>query len=216
MINPINNINQKQKANKMKNYIEQKGIAQQETLATNINGMQITITSLYPVSHNTQYGIRPCVQFVRDNDGQRGMCRIDNKPELARQIEQLKINNDNAFVARYTGIDELLSVINDNHDYCDALNNMMDDEHNDGVNPPSHPVMTIATARAKYPIAAAYIDIVRLSNADPSSQIGYSRRCAGETALARLTAMDVISQQDIETILQDARNEIANITLTID
>jgi hypothetical protein len=63
---------------------------------------------------------------------------------------------------------------------------MMSDENNDGVRPPEHPKMSVEEAKRQYPIAAAYLTILKYSQADPSSKTGFEQRIKGEEAIEKL------------------------------
>lgn len=55
------------------------------------------------------------------------------------------------------GLYILNSVINDEIDYSKNFDRMMEDEQNDGVNPPTLPKVKVSDVAALYPIAAAYL-----------------------------------------------------------
>lgn len=56
------------------------------------------------------------------------------------------------------GLQELRAAMDAEIDYAKAFEAMMDDEHNDGVFPPSLPVVKASEVAARYPIAASYIE----------------------------------------------------------
>jgi len=55
------------------------------------------------------------------------------------------------------GLEILENARNAEHQYMEDFNAMMDDEQNDGVNPPSKPTVKSSDIAAQYPIAAAYL-----------------------------------------------------------
>lgn len=59
------------------------------------------------------------------------------------------------------GLTELRSAIDAEIGYAKEFDAMMEDEHNDGVSPPSSPVIKASEVAARYPIAASYMEAER-------------------------------------------------------
>jgi hypothetical protein len=59
------------------------------------------------------------------------------------------------------GLTELRSAIDAEIGYAKEFDAMMEDEHNDGVFPPSSPVIKASEVAARYPIAASYMEAER-------------------------------------------------------
>jgi len=137
--------------------------------------------------------------------------RVDTRPAVISAMEAERDRRDDMFATRYPGIFELVSCLNANSLYDDRFKDMMEDGDNDGVNPPSAPAMTREEARAKYPVANAYLTIVKYADSDPSSQVGYTRRCAGEHAIEALeSGTDVIST--CNAMIAESQNPKKGIT----
>lgn len=100
------------------------------------------------------------------------LVRIDNKPDLVKMVADWRAEWDayNAYkaaelAANVPGLNELRkardAAYNDEHRYSHQMDRMMDDEQNDGVNPPTpinQSLRAIANDLAKqYPRAAIYL-----------------------------------------------------------
>ncbi|NJO00401.1 MAG: hypothetical protein HC880_00800 [Bacteroidia bacterium] len=132
--------------------------------------------------------------------GKDTLIAADTRPDLVDMVAANKADYEARFEGRYPGIYDLVSAINAESAQYEAVHRMMDDEHNDGVNPPrnNHALTVLDQAQKKYPIAGAYLSILRYADADPASDIGFNRRCWGNDALAAIEAgADVIAQLDI-------------------
>lgn len=81
--------------------------------------------------------------------------RVVAEEAVAQNIE-IKKEQQERFAKMFPGYDELISAINDENRYTREFDHMMDDEDNDGVNPP-HPIKRSSSDVAKqYPAASAY------------------------------------------------------------
>lgn len=108
---------------------------------------------------------------------------IAAKPEIiaeftARKNAEIQAHQDAAarLAANVPGLDILRNAIANHMAYCDAFNRMMEDEYNDGVNPPSHPTEDIAVLKVKYPVASAYIKAENWEYASHYVKSGAGRR----------------------------------------
>lgn len=177
----------------MKNSIEIVGITRKPMMYHTDTYGDVTITSYYAMRANGKRVVRGTLA-----DGRECMVALDGRRALEEMIKQSNVDYEAAFLARVPGIDELLTAINDAQDYREAFEGMMEDEGNDGVRPPARPTISVDEARKLYPVAAAYLTILRMSESDPSSQIGYTRRRAGKKAIERIEA-----GEDIITICNE-------------
>ena len=75
------------------------------------------------------------------------------------------------------GLEILRKAINNAGRYHDAFNEMMDDEFNDGVNPPAKPTSDINALKLQYQRAAAYITAESWENAS-----NYMKSAVGKKA----------------------------------
>lgn len=108
------------------------------------------------------------------------------------------------FAARQTkietnipGLDELRSIIADWDEYQGGFNRMMEDEMNDGVNPPQRPTVEVAEIARQYPIAAAYI---KAENWDNASH--YRKSGAGSRAKTKIE-----NGEDYQTVIAEMEKE---------
>lgn len=110
--------------------------------------------------------------------------------EAERKAREDKIN-------AIEGLKELTKAINDEIAYNEAFNRMMEDEYNDGVNPPSKPKVRSAELKKQYPRAAAYIKAENWECASHYAKVG-----AGKRAKER-----IINGEDYATVLADMEAE---------
>ena len=180
----------------MKPYVNQAGI-KKENIKVTVSGLTFTLDgfsrtkrqgeNVIAVLPNPHKVGKKCIDYIS----------LDRHPEIETIRKSAEDSFESAFVARYPGIYTLVTAINDEHNYHESFNRMMDDESNDGVRPPVAPKMTIEQARQQYPIAAAYLTILSYADADPSSQVGYNRRRCGDDAITQLEGgADVIKTRD--------------------
>ena len=102
-----------------------------------------------------------------------------------------------AKIAAIDGLDEIKNAIYDMQAYHKAFNRMMDDEYNDGVNPPQKPQADIKFLEARYPRAAAYIQAENMSYAANDVKASAGKR-----------AMEcIINGGDYTAALADANKE---------
>jgi len=102
-----------------------------------------------------------------------------------------------AKTAAIEGLEEIRSAIHAAEQYHRDFNRMMDDEYNDGVNPPERPTTNIAELKARYPRAAAYLVAESYSYADH-----YVKAGAGKRAVER-----IINGEDYNKVLADMKAE---------
>lgn len=95
------------------------------------------------------------------------------------------------------GLEILRKAINDAGRYYDEFNEMMDDEFNDGVNPPAKPTSDINALKLQYHRAAAYITAESWENAS-----NYAKSAAG--AKAKRAIEDGV---DAETAIKSMESE---------
>lgn len=91
--------------------------------------------------------------------------------EKARQEAVVRL------AANVPGLEALRDALSRQEMYREAFARMMDDEMNDGANPPQKPVDDIAALRAEYPAAAAYL---KAENWECASH--YAKSAAGRKA----------------------------------
>ncbi|MBU2527711.1 MAG: hypothetical protein KKC03_14030 [Bacteroidetes bacterium] len=139
--------------------------------------------------------------------GAKGNMLLSTLPGLAEQIRAAEEKKEKDFAARYPGIDDLLDIIRLHGDADRAFEKMM--ETGDSVLRDNRPAISINDALAKYPIAAAYLHIYNMSEADPSSQIGFIRRSEAEKAFAQIEGNTDVIQASID---MDAAIEAASNT----
>ena len=102
-----------------------------------------------------------------------------------------------AKIAAISGLKELENAISAYAEYTEEFTKMMDDESNDGVNPPVRPIDDIGALKAAYPVAAAYIkaEIWKEST-------NYAKSGAGEKALEK-----IINGEDYKQVIADMETE---------
>jgi len=79
------------------------------------------------------------------------------------------------------GLTELRAIISDWNDYHEGFTRMMENEMNDGVNPPARPAKEVADIAKKYPVASAYI---KAENWELASH--YRKSSAGDKAKKKI------------------------------
>ena len=168
-------------------YVEIKGIPKHGVKYPTKNGIAV-ITTYYTRKVQGQD------VYAAKINGKDVYITTAERSNLVAMVQAKKADYEARFKERYPGIYMLVDAINAEADYHHNFDRMMDDEDNDGVNPPTHPKISVAKARKQYPIAAAYLDILRYADADPSSQVGYDRRCTGDEAIE--TGAGVIAERD--------------------
>lgn len=133
-------------------------------------------------------------------DGKKHMDEIKaKKAEIMAHFAAEKAAERAAYEARQAkinaieGLTELTDAIEAEIAYGNAFNRMMEDEYNDGVNPPSRPKVSSVELRKQYPRAAAYI---KAENWEYASH--YAKCGAGRRAKER-----IINGEDYVTVLAD-------------
>lgn len=183
----------KERGSEMKNYIEMRGI-QKPVVTWMVDGVECRCIDFYPVKFKGIWVVE--IEPTMINGKKAQYVNIETRPELAAKLREAEAEYERRFLARYPGIDELLSARNASETYHESFQRMMEDEMNDGINPPDQPALSAAEAAKKYPIAAAYLSLLRLADSDPGSQIGYERRKAGKAAFDKILAgADVIEAE---------------------
>lgn len=125
------------------------------------------------------------------------------KPEILARFAEKKAAEDARRKARedkinaIEGLTELKAAIDAEIAYGRAFDRMMEDEYNDGVNPPSKPKVSSADLRKQYPRAAAYIKAENWEYANH-----YAKSSAGRRAKER-----IINGDDYSTVLADMEAE---------
>lgn len=134
--------------------------------------------------------------------------------EVAAEIDKLSIEwkerNDQdqqeraARLASIEGLQELRTALKDHDRYQEQFVDMMEDELNDGVNPPRHPTANIPELRERYPRAAAYLRAEEWSGAHH-----YAKATAGKRAMEAILAGEDHGQAiaTMETAWSDHVNE---------
>lgn len=100
---------------------------------------------------------------LQGNDGFIGKCVVDGVEKMiCAQIPKIEWDHfcDGIRLElslNVPGLNELIAAHNAEEKYADDFNAMMDDENNDGVNPPTRPTVKSSELAKQYPIAAAYL-----------------------------------------------------------
>ena len=165
-----------------KPYVMKKGIKRQQITIDLGQFGQVSLSDYAPMTVQGQQ----VLDTGKKANGVRLYYSLGRHPETVAQINEANQRFQQEFEARYPGIYELVTAINEEEKYEYKFNRMMEDESNDGVNPPSSQKLSVKDAYQQYPIAAAYLTILNYADADPSSQIGFIRRQAGESAIAQI------------------------------
>lgn len=131
---------------------------------------------------------------------------VSLKPQIMAELRQRKATEEEleaaeevacrarqAKIAAIEGLKAIENAIAAEEAYAEAFDRMMDDEYNDGVNPPSRPKESSKELKAKYPRAAAYIKAENWSFAS-----NYAKAGAGSKAKER-----IINGEDYNTVLAD-------------
>jgi hypothetical protein len=128
------------------------------------------------------------------------------KPEILNYLIKQEEQKQAAYKARelkiksIEGLTELQNAINAELSYSKAFNRMMEDEYNDGVNPPSKPKNSSTELKQKYPRAAAYIKAENWSFTNH-----YAKSSAGNRAKER-----IINGEDYNTVITEMEKEWSN------
>lgn len=103
-------------------------------------------------------------------------CALSQQAEIRRAKEI-------ALETNVPGLDILRDAINDLDRYHREFNRMMEDESNDGINPPRRPTEDIKALKIQYPRAAAYLKAESYNLASH-----YAKAMAGRRAMDALAA----------------------------
>lgn len=78
---------------------------------------------------------------------------------ISRRDAEIKAREDATarLTANVPGLQSLRDALTRQEMYLNAFDRMMEDESNDGANPPKKPADDINTLKAQYPVAAAYL-----------------------------------------------------------
>jgi len=182
----------------MKNYIAKKGIKENMIDHTTPKGALIRVVP--------EMGSIVSVTVLRAIDGgspvgAKGKMSLTALPGLDKLIQTELARREEEFLSKYPGIDELLSIINGQAESYEDMQRMMETESR--VTFKAAPEMSVEDAKKMYPLAAAYLHLLALADADPSSQIGFIRRQAGEKAFLKIE-----EGSDIIAALAAAEEEI--------
>jgi hypothetical protein len=187
----------------MKNYIEKKGLKNEDVLYTTPKGAKLKILS----SWKEKVEVEVLIPIPGGSPkGAKGNMLLSTLPGLAEQITAMAEKREADFVAKYPGIDELLDIIRLHREADEALEKMM--ETGDSILRDNRPEISIDEAMEKYPVAAAYLHIYNLSEADPSSQIGFVRRSAADKAFANIAdgADVILTANELDTVIDVTSN----------
>ena len=182
----------------MKNYIEKKGIKKKMIVYTTPKGGIISVVpemgSLVSIT---------ILQTIEGGSpvGSKGSVSLNTLPGLDKLIQAELDRRETEFLSKYTGIDELLTIINDHAKSYESMQRMMENESQ--MTFKAAPKISVEDTKKTYPLAAAYLNLLTISNADPSSQIGFIKRKAGEKAFIK-----VEDGTNIITALTEAKKEI--------
>ncbi len=128
-----------------------------------------------------------CIQG-KLSDGQKVNIKLEGRTDLAEMLTKEDARFDLEFEARYPGILKIVSAQNDECNYLEDFEEMMEDEQNDGVNPPVYPKESSISLKNKYPVAAAYLNILAFSKKIPACESGDQQRIAADKAFNRILA----------------------------
>lgn len=106
--------------------------------------------------------------------------------------------------ANVPGLTKLKTTIDAWNYYQDSFGQMMEDEMNDGINPPQRPKTEVATIAAQYPVASAYI---KADNWEMASH--YAKSAAGRKAKKRIG-----DGEDYKKVITDMEKEWSDHTKT--
>ena len=110
--------------------------------------------------------------------------------ETARKEYQAKIDG-------IEGLKALRAALGAAEGYQRAFTRMMEDEHNDGINPPTKPVTNPADLKDRYPRAAAYLKAEAWECAAHFAKSGAGRRAKER----------IINGEDCATVLAEMETE---------
>ena len=125
------------------------------------------------------------------------------KPEIIAELKRREAEKKAAYEARQArinaieGLKELQRAIAAEEAYREALNDMMEDEYNDGARPPKKPEISVKELKEKYPRAAAYLKAENWSLAS-----NYIKAGAGQKAKER-----IISGEDYNQVIAEMEKE---------
>lgn len=184
---------------------------QPEPLTYKIQDKTITISTLNGIVDMD--GIECLDGGIVRNNGEdvRFLVRIDNKPDLAKMVADWRadwVAYKSGVIAELAinvpGLDELRkaqdAAYNEEHRYNDQMDRMMDNEDNDGVNPPAHINQSLrkqaSILTTQYPRAAVYLMAEGYTESD-----NLSKYSAGKDA------MEIIATGGS---IEDAKSVLAN------
>ena len=125
------------------------------------------------------------------------------KPEIIAELKRREAEKKAAYEARQArinaieGLKELQRAIAAEEAYREALNDMMEDEYNDGARPPKKPEISVKELKEKYPRAAAYLKAESWSMAS-----NYIKAGAGQKAKER-----IINGEDYRQVIAEMEKE---------
>jgi len=169
----------------MKNYVSMEGIRKKEILYTTEKGAMMKILG-------TPWQGQVEAEVITPSEGGSPKGKI-GKIQATREIEKLVIDEKNRqekeLLMRCPGIDELLSSIHrDSNHYDDFSIIILQAMEREGVLPAKPDGITPEEAKKLYPEAAAYLQLLKLSESDSASKIGHIRRTAGKSGLEKMRA----------------------------
>ena len=163
----------------------------------------MTVKELVQICNITDAG-NGKLRIYNENMGRKHLAEIKaRKPEILAFLSEQKVSEERARkereekISAIPGLKELEAAIKEHEDYKSAFYRMMDDEYNDGANPPAMPKSNIDDLSSKYPRAAAYIKAVAYSYASH-----YAKSAAGRKAVER-----IINGEDHEKVLAEMEAE---------
>ena len=206
----------KKQEEKMKNYVSMDGVAEQPVYHTLTSGAIVVIKyNERPIPYNNKHVV---VEIAEIPQGCQCPIPIGGRActiltaEIKNKIEAEKERAINELLTKCPGLDELLGIINNDENYYEATQCALD--RGDGFYPSRPEGLTPNEAREKYPESAAYLQLLSLSEADPSSRIGYIRCCAGDTGLESMraggTPVDCLAAAMVEIETQTHTAEYRN------
>lgn len=187
----------------MKNWIEKKGMKNEDIMYTTPRGTLLKILS----SWGGKVEVEVIVPISGGSPkGTKGSMLLSALPGLAEQIEASDRQREADFAAKYPGIDDLLDIIRLHHEADEAFARMI--ETGSSVLRDHRPEISIEEAHKKYPVASAYLHIYNISEADPSSQIGFIRRSAADKIFAEIeSGLGVIeAAQKLDKMIESESN----------
>jgi hypothetical protein len=133
-----------------------------------------------------------------DGKERRLIVKLDGRPAL-RQIVDAAIaaeaeaerRETERLAANVPGLEQLRAAIDAEQQYRRGFNRMMEDEDNDGVCPPKHPVASSAELAKQFPRAAVYIRAESYSFANHWAKVK-----AGEEAMEIIGSGGVIDDAE--------------------